>query len=106
MTYLILSRIQMKLSLKIILTVLIFIFQKNVYGQATVTLCPDPSSGKDALLQHLLADPGGDNANFGNSPSLEAMAWTWSGQDGLLRSVIEFDLSSIPSNAIITDARL
>ena len=72
----------------------------------TVTFQPNAASGKDALIEHIQVDPSGDNTNFGNFASFEAMAWTWSNDPGIIRSLMEFDLSSIPQNATVTDARL
>jgi hypothetical protein len=95
----------MKILFKFILPVLLIFFQKQALA-ITITLQPNGASGKDAMIQHLLSDPAGDNTNYGNFGSLEAMAWTWSNQDGVVRGLLEFDLSSIPSNATVTDARL
>lgn len=60
-------------------------------------------NGKDAVLHGL---PTLVNVNYGQNPQLPAEAWTFSGEAGIIRSVIQFDLSSIPPNAQITKAAL
>ena len=67
----------------------------------TITLQPDSDSGKDAHLSSK-----NNTTNYSNSSALRARAWTSSGQSTKARGLIDFDLSSIPSNAIITDAKL
>lgn len=67
----------------------------------TLTLQPDGSTGVDAFLAQ--GDP---NGNYGNHPEYAAIAWTCGGSQCLARNVIQFDLSSIPSNATITSAKL
>jgi hypothetical protein len=79
--------------------------QTTTEGCTGLIFQPGPGKGKDAFIQHLLSDPAGDNTNYGDFASFEAMAWTW-GEPGVLRSLIEFDLSSIPSTSIVMDARL
>lgn len=69
-----------------------------------ITLRPDGAHGKDATLWSCMPD-----ANFGNDPDYEAMAWTWRSlgfDDGVLRGVMEFDLSSIPAGSLVQSARL
>ncbi|MCX6897031.1 MAG: DNRLRE domain-containing protein, partial [Verrucomicrobia bacterium] len=75
-------------------------------AQTTLTLQPDAGAGKDALIQERTTDLSVANGNFPNETSFEAVAWTWSGDPGAIRCLLQFDLSSIPSNAVITDARL
>ena len=67
----------------------------------TIIFQPDGTQGKDAYV-HSIAT----NTNNGNSPLFSARAWTHSGALKLYRGYIDFDLSIIPSNATITDARL
>ncbi len=94
----------MKNVLTLIIALLAGSFQQIV--SATMVTFQPGVSGKDAFIQHLLSDPSGDNTNFGDFRSMEAMAWTWSGQNGTLRSLLEFDLTSIPSNAVVSSAIL
>lgn len=72
-------------------------------AQTTLILRPDGASGKDALLHGLQSQA---NSNFGSSPELPASAWSFSNVDGTLRSVLEFDFSSLPANAVIIHANL
>src|SRR5688572_20997457 len=60
-------------------------------------------NGKDAVLHGL---PTLVNVNYGQNPQLPAEAWTFSGETGVIRSVLQFDLASIPSDAQITKASL
>jgi hypothetical protein len=73
----------------------------NAFSQTTLILQPNGATGKDAEVWNL--DP---NGNYGNSTFMRANAWTWSGNPGLERSLIQFDLSAIPVNATIVDAKL
>lgn len=70
-----------------------------------IIIRPNSGKGKDAFIQHMLSDPAGDNTNYGDFASFEAMAWTW-GEFGILRSLIEFDLLDIPPDAIVSYAKL
>lgn len=65
-----------------------------------ILLKPNAANGKDAYINTVIAGP------VGVYPSLIAARWTYAGTPGVGRSLIEFDLSSIPSIAIITSARM
>lgn len=71
--------------------------------QTVLTLQPDPSSGKDAVLHGLSSQR---NLNFGSNQQFVANAWTFSGEEAQIRSVIDFNLSSIPASATILSAYL
>nr|WP_294862340.1 DNRLRE domain-containing protein [uncultured Fluviicola sp.] len=72
-------------------------------AQTTVTFQPDGTVGKDAVIH----DASYADLNFGTADHIEAAAWTYSGEQGKLRSVFAFtELSSIPANATITSASL
>ncbi len=71
------------------------------FSQTTLTLQPDAAAGKDAYLPDL--NPG---TNYGTANEFVALAWTNSGTTVICRSIVEFDLSSIPPNAIINSATL
>jgi len=72
----------------------------SVFGQTTLTLQPSSSAGKDAILSNVGSN---ESLNFGNSIDNQLLVLNgWSIQ----KALIEFDLSSIPSGAIITEARL
>lgn len=47
-----------------------------------------------------------DESNFGGDPDFIASAWTFGGNDEVLRSFIDFDLDPLPANATITSAEL
>jgi len=68
----------------------------------TRTLVFQPGhEGKDSLIWSLAAAGTG-----GDHPLLEAIAWTWQGTAGLIRSYIEFDLTSIAPGTQIASASL
>jgi hypothetical protein len=71
----------------------------------TLTLQPDPAAGKDAELFSCVPC-GYNNKNYGTKKDLNAIAWTNSGNISNIRSLIQFDLSSIPANAVVTSALL
>ena len=66
-----------------------------------VSLQPDASIGKDAMVWS-----NGPSSNYGSVGYLVSYTWTNSGALGLKRVYLLFDLSSIPSNAIIDSAYL
>jgi len=69
-------------------------------GQTTVILQPDSTDGKDAEVWDLqLSTHYASNLLRGN-------AWTFNGIPGLQRAFLDFDLSVIPTNAIIQSAFL
>ena len=69
----------------------------------TLTLQPNAADGKDAFLHGL---PSEANVNYGDNPQFLASSWTIDFEEFLVRSIIDFDLSSIPSGATITGASL
>ena len=91
----------MKKLLIVILALIAFSTTKAQYSN-TVTLYPD----KDASLYWKINDPNGANTNYGTSGYMRAEAWTSGGQLYKFRALIEIDVSSIPANATITDAKL
>jgi len=90
----------------LILLALAMFAGKNMRAQTVVTLQPDSITGKDALIQMRNGDVLIADQNAGGSESFEAVAWTWNTDPGLERGLLQFDLSSIPGNAIIQDAKL
>lgn len=74
-------------------------------GQTTLTIQPNAAQGKDAMVYSCVPCGYAGN-NYGNKKDADAMAWTNSGNFGISRALMQFDLTSIPSNAFITDARL
>lgn len=73
------------------------------FGQTTITITPDATTGKDALL---VDRPTQSNVNYGAEPDFASWAWTQSSTNTTARSLIDFDLSTIPAGAIITSASL
>jgi len=67
----------------------------------TLVLQPDAAVGKDALLNDFMP-----NTNFGLHPDQNAVAWTNGGTQVLHRSIVDFDLSTIPTGATVTTAAL
>jgi len=80
---------------------IILLFSICLKAQTTLTLQPNASTGKDALISSLYS-----TSNFGNSTDFAGIATTVGGNLAIGRSLIDFDLSSIPSTAVITGATL
>jgi TATA-box binding protein (TBP) (component of TFIID and TFIIIB) len=59
------------------------------------------STGQDAHVNSNFP-----NTNYQNNAGVYSAAWTWSGSHGDVRSFIQFDLSSIPEGATVTNAEL
>lgn len=65
--------------------------------------------GADGIDATIFSRKDAVGTNFGNSPLMEALTWTWNADglgEGTQRALIQFDLSSIPSGATITSAKL
>lgn len=73
-------------------------------AQVTLTLQPDAAAGKDAEI-FSCGPCGYQNTNHGGQRDFDAIGWTNGGNSSNVRSLIQFDLSSIPTNAVVTDAR-
>jgi hypothetical protein len=72
-------------------------------NDSILILQPDSTSGKDAILHGLSSEV---NVNRGNNPQFAASAWTFGGEPGNIRSVIEFNLKQIPLRKAIESAKL
>lgn len=72
----------------------------------TVTLQPDPAAGKDAVI--CKADAAGTygDVNYGTLTSFSDSRYTVGPDWYKMRSLLQFDLSFLPKNAIITSASL
>jgi hypothetical protein len=70
-------------------------------AQITITLQPGAATGKDTEIFSL--DP---TTNFETQNIMRGNAYTFAGPFGIQRGLFQFDLSGVPSNAIITLARL
>ena len=55
-------------------------------AQTILTLQPGPEEGKDAKIWSVE-----HNVNFGDYTEVRIMAWTWDGESGMERSLMEFD---------------
>lgn len=71
------------------------------FGQTTITIQPNASQGKDALVESRRP-----TSNFGNSPDFLATSWTNGGTPVTVRALVDFDLTGIPQNAVIVSASL
>jgi PKD repeat protein len=82
--------------------VLLLMIKVGAFSQPqTITLRPGPTDGKGAELTDY-----SPYTNFGNSPWFDANAWTASGDSLHIRSLMQFDLTSIPPNSTIISAKL
>jgi len=90
---------------KLLLTCVTLIFSKHIALAQTITLQPDAASGKDAYISDW---PTGNyqNTNFGTYSDYDAVASSAGGVNYLSRGLLQFDLSSIPANAVIISAQL
>jgi RHS repeat-associated protein len=85
-------------SLLLILAILALSTKLHAQSQQ-LTIYPD----KDAKVNSLMANR---NTNFGTNQYFDASSWTTKGAFSNERSLIQFDVSSIPSNAVIESASL
>lgn len=100
-----------KLKISILLTIITMVIISCVAHKKTtkeghykLKLQPNNAVGKDAVIWS--SRP---NKNNASSIDFQAMAWTWYGKNlsnGTRRSLIQFDLSTIPTYAIIDRAKL
>ncbi len=77
----------------------------STIAQTKLTIRPG-AEGTDALI-FSRADQ--VNVNSGSSTGIQAVAWTWNADklgSGILRSLIKFDLSKVPVNAVVVEATL
>ncbi|MFT6745970.1 MAG: hypothetical protein ACJAZ2_000308 [Glaciecola sp.] len=70
-------------------------------AEPCVALRPGASAGKDAVLSSLAS-----GTNYGDHTEFVALEGTSGGTPATLRSLLQFDLSGIPSGAIIDSAKL
>jgi len=77
------------------------VFDNNCFIPVALTLQPDSSNSKDADISNLLA-----NSSFPSNRYLIPYSWSQFGTPEIRRSLIQFDLSTIPTNAVIDSAFL
>ena len=79
--------------------------QYTLPASACFTLQPHEGCGKDALVWNA---PGFANGttNYGSDGAMGAHAWTNNGTPDTARTLLDFDLTVIPANAVITSASL
>ncbi len=75
------------------------------FGQSTLSLHPYPSEGKDAFIASCIPC-GYSTNNYGSSNRFSSVAWTNQGANSDGKSLLQFDLSSIPANSVIISAEL
>lgn len=87
--------------MKNLLLVALISFAGTLCSQSTIILQPDASAGKDARIFNLDA-----LGNFGSDPDFIASQLDYAGEPGTTRSLIEFDLTSLPKGANVINATL
>lgn len=86
----------------LLLVILLFgITYSQLMGQTTIVLQPDAIEGKDAAIRS-----GNPTMNYGDWESIVSCTWTFNGDLTVKRIFLEFDLSAVPENATIIDAKL
>ena len=90
---------------KLQLMVVLSLFVSITVGQKAIVLQPDSIVGKDAMLYS--CDPCGyTDLNYGSRPDFAAISWTNEGNESNTRALVEFDLDTVPEDAIIINAKL
>jgi len=91
----------------------LLLFTANINAQCTITLQPDGIGGKDAEIFGLSCSSSFavstnvcQTTNMGNSINMRSKVWTWWSTHASMRSLLEFDLSSLPAGCTVTDATL
>ena len=72
-------------------------------AQTILTLQPDSTTGKDAFISGLGTQA---NTNYGNSTEFDAGTWNNGTVQYSIRSLVQFNLTSVPANANIISAYL
>jgi hypothetical protein len=94
----------MKPQLSIPFIFFVFLYAGS-FGQNTIILKPDASTGKDAGVGSCIPC-GYNNQNYENSKDFCGIAWTNQGEESIARGLIEFNLNAIPFNSTIVKAQL
>lgn len=89
--------------MKTTLTTILILLSIGASSQMTINLKPDAQHGKDTELpfwnQYL-------DSNYGDIPIFVVAHWTINTQPGTVHSLIDFDWSNIPPNAIVSNAKM
>ena len=91
---------------KILVTGIVSLLLNVAVAQQSITITGNDLH--DAAIHNNLR-PGYEytvNANYGSHPRIAAVAWTNSGYNSYLRSLLSFNLSAIPSGSVIQSATL
>lgn len=72
---------------------------------SVITLQPGSVIGKDALVEYYPFNDT-ENRNYGSSVEFSGISWTDDGTQFIVRSLINFDLDTIPQNAVIDSVKL
>lgn len=89
----------------IALFIVLFSLNSIKASDKILILQPDSCRGKDASVGDCIPC-GFYSANFGSNDDLTVGAWTFNGNPSVSRVLIQFDLSSIPASATISNAKL
>ncbi len=73
----------------------------QLLAQQTLILQPGPDEGEDLYINSAFP-----SSQWGAENSLVACAWTFQGTFGIGRALVRFDLSAVPANATVLDAKL
>lgn len=79
----------------------LLLLSHSLLSQSIIVLQPGPEQGKDALVHTIYP-----NSNLGNSVNTIAAAWTYNGEFGRIRSLLQFDLTCIQPQSTIDSAFL
>jgi len=91
---------------KLLLCIIVsFLVPSAFCQQAKLLIQPDSICGKDALVWNAPGHANG-TTNYGADDAMGAHAWTNQGVPDTARTLVQFDLSSIPVGSIITYANL
>lgn len=86
-----------------LLFVILFVSLTSTKAQTVLTLQPSAATGKDATLSNF---PNESTLNFGNNAEFISESSSINFNSAPKRSLIQFDLSSIPANATVISAYL
>ncbi|WP_161889182.1 hypothetical protein [Pontibacter russatus] len=88
-----------------LLCAFLLLFSGSLLAQTTVTIGPG-ANWADAMLYKSYQNLSLENTNLHTQNRNLASAWSSGGQNTFFRTLFRFDLSSIPSGAVIQSATL